>query len=73
MKPANFDALDQLLADVATNNLRPIDGSAVDGIAVDCPQMLGDTYEELVANLDKIATAGLLLSIEEPEKRRAYP
>jgi hypothetical protein len=38
-------------------------------VIVESPQALGDTYEELVANLDALASAELLLSIVPPAHR----
>jgi hypothetical protein len=40
-----------------------------DGVLVSSPQVLGDTYEELTANLEKLAAADLALLIV-PRKDR---
>ena len=37
--------------------------SQADGVVVASPQVLGDTYDELVANLQKLADADLLLAV----------
>jgi len=41
----------------------------VDAVIVASPQVLGDTYEELVANLNKLAEAELAVVIVPPSDR----
>lgn len=52
------------------NLLRNLSKDQADGVAVASPQILGDNYEELVANLNKLATANLLLAIVPPNDPR---
>jgi Mrp family chromosome partitioning ATPase len=59
-KFANFDRL-----------LAKSRGEEIDCMIVNSPHVLGDTYAELVTNLNKIAAAGLALRIVPPEKRAA--
>jgi hypothetical protein len=62
-----FDALDSVIDDF-TNKRRfgVIPAEHIQGIIVSTPDVLGDTYEELIANLDKLARAGLLLKMDRP-------
>jgi hypothetical protein len=37
-------------------------------VIVRCPEMLGDTYEELVESLSRVAELGLQLVVAEPSR-----
>jgi len=64
LKSHKFEALDSVIDDYTNKrNFGPIPTDAIEGIVVATPDVLGDTYEELIANLDKLASAGLLLKI----------
>ena len=56
-----FAGLDRLIADSK--------GKGIEVLVVHHPQVLGDDYEELVMNLDKIASAELALQIVPPSSR----
>lgn len=56
-----FEGLDQLI--------REAKSSGVDSLIVATPQSLGDNYEEMISNLDKIAAAELALIIVPPDQR----
>ena len=49
--------------------IRTATQSAMSAIVVERPQTLGDDYAELVANLDAIAAADLMLVIVPPKHR----
>lgn len=57
-----FDPLRALIDEAKAKNMA--------ALMVHSPQMLGDTYEELIANLDAIAAADLALMIVPPQHRR---
>jgi hypothetical protein len=46
--------------------LRDARKDGADAVAVASPQVLGDSYDELVANLNNLAAANLLLVIVPP-------
>lgn len=56
-----FAGLDKLI--------REAKSSGVDSLIVATPQALGDSYEEMISNLDKIAAAELALIIVPPDQR----
>jgi hypothetical protein len=56
-----FAGLDELIGDAKK--------LGVDFVIVHSPLVLGDTYSELVTNLDKIAAADLKLMIVPPSER----
>ena len=56
-----FAGLDKLI--------REAKSSDVDSLIVATPQSLGDNYEEMISNLDKIAAAELVLIIVPPDQR----
>lgn len=49
--------------------LRKAQEDEVDVVMIHHPAVLGDNYEELVENLDRIAAAGVALSIVPPKDR----
>lgn len=62
-----FDALDAVVDDFANKrNFGVMPADAIQGIVVATPDVPGGTYEELIANLGKLARAGLLLRIDNP-------
>lgn len=56
-----FAGLRTVIADASARNMATI--------LVDAPEALGDTYEELIANLNAIAAADLSLMIVPPRHR----
>ena len=62
MKTDKFKELDRLVREAQTKG-------DVDAVLVASPQVLGDTYEELVANLNKLAGAELAVVIVPPSDR----
>ena len=58
---SKFEGLDQLI--------REAKSSGVDSLIVATPQSLGDNYDEMISNLDKIAAAELALIIVPPNQR----
>ena len=66
-----FQSLDELLeAVIAKGELGPVPTTSLDGISVDSPEMLGDTYEEIIENMNRIGAAGLIVFINKPKPRR---
>ena len=61
--PGKFDGLQRLIEKAKS------DGIAI--IVVHHPEVLGDTYEELVLNLNKLADAGLSLTIVPAKNRQS--
>ena len=57
-----FAALATLIAEAKKSNMF--------AVLVQSPQTLGDTYEELVANLDALAAADLAVMIVPPNHRK---
>jgi len=57
-----FAGFDEMIASAKRDNIR--------AVLIHHPAVLGDTYEELVMNLDKLATAQLLLHIVPPKERK---
>ena len=41
----------------------------IDVVSIPSPQTLGDTYQELILSLDRLATAELMLRILPPTQR----
>jgi hypothetical protein len=46
--------------------IRESKAKGIQDVIVATPQTLGDNYEELIANLNKLASAGLRLNIAKP-------
>ncbi|MFT3784763.1 MAG: hypothetical protein QM770_01175 [Tepidisphaeraceae bacterium] len=61
-----FDQLNALIAEAKS-------GDRFDGVLVESPQVLGDTYDELLDNLNALASAKLMIAIVPPEARRVVP
>ena len=57
-----FKQLDRLVTEATAKG-------EVDAVIVASPQVLGDTYDELVANLNKLAAAELAVAIVPPSDR----
>lgn len=57
-----FKELDRLVREAKTRQ-------DVDAVVVASPQVLGDTYEELIANLNKLADAELAVVVVPPRVR----
>lgn len=57
-----FKQLDRLVSKAKTKG-------DVDAVVVASPQVLGDTYDELVANLNKLADAELAVVVVPPADR----
>ena len=62
VKADKFKTLDALVNDAKAKG-------DLDAVVVASPQVLGDTYEELVANLNKLASAELALVIVAAPQR----
>jgi hypothetical protein len=61
MSDGKFAGFDLMIEDAKANKL--------DVIMVHHPEALGDNYSELVTNLNKIASAGVMLHVLPPDKR----
>ena len=46
-------------------------GQGASTVVVQRPEVLGDTYEEIVESLNRLATAGLTLTVVPPSERTA--
>jgi len=60
--PTKFAELDRMLAESKRTGIKVV--------VVAAPQVLGDTYEELIINLDKLAAHDLQLAIVSPTERQ---
>ena len=62
VKADKFKQLDRLVGEAKLKG-------DVDAVVVESPQVLGDTYDELLANLNKLAQAELAVVIVPPSDR----
>jgi hypothetical protein len=62
LKTDKFAEFDRMLSDAR---------GRADAVLVTSPGVLGDSYDELVMNLNELATAGLMLIVIPPHERES--
>lgn len=61
LKTNKFDQLDALIKQASS--------MGVAGVLIQSPQVLGDTYDELIANMNAISAANLAIVVVPPDQR----